>query len=142
MINLDHWLLEKQTELNWDFIGIAQEVSHQGKKEIRWLHVAGNQNESYRNIKLQVGRGIAGLVWKTGRLKADTQILADSQKRLEYPIARLEKLETTIAAPVLIQHEVLAVLMIGSREVKEITPAICQELTTASQELAVLIKGV
>ncbi|WP_407856263.1 GAF domain-containing protein [Enterococcus hailinensis] len=114
MSRIQQWLLENKKKLGCDFIGIACNVAPENKpKEIRWLYVAGNQSEAYKHIRLQVGRGIAGIVWKTARTKLDEHISSQPEKLLDYPIARIEQLESVLAVPVLEKNEVAAVLMIG-----------------------------
>ncbi len=82
------WLQTHQQRLACDFAGIACNVATDDKpKEIRWIYVAGNQSEAYKKIRLQIGRGIAGLVWKTARTQLDENILEQPEKLIDYPIA-------------------------------------------------------
>lgn len=99
-----------------DFIGIAQNVARPGEpKEIRWVVVSGNLGEDYQKICLRIGHGIAGLVWRTGRPMYEKNIQSQHRRLMDYPIARLEKLDEVIAYPLLINRQVKAVLLIGNR---------------------------
>lgn len=99
-----------------DFIGIAQNVARPGEpKEIRWVVVSGNLGEDYQKICLRIGHGIAGLVWRTGRPMYEKNIQSQPRRLMDYPIARLEKLDEVIAYPLLIHQQVKAVLLIGNR---------------------------
>lgn len=99
-----------------DFIGIAQNVARPGEpKEIRWVAVSGNLGEDYQTIRLRIGHGIAGLVWRTGRTICENNIQSQPGRLIDYPIARVEKLDQVIAYPLLIHQQVKAVLLIGNR---------------------------
>ncbi len=89
MDTIQKWLQTHQQRLACDFAGIACNVATDDKpKEIRWIYVAGNQSEAYKKIRLQIGRGIAGLVWKTARTQLDENILEQPEKLIDYPIAQ------------------------------------------------------
>lgn len=138
---IEEWLTAYQRKWGCDFLGIAMNAATEdAPKEIRWLHVVGNRSEAYQNIRLQVGRGIAGMVWKTARMQLDEHIFQQPDKLLEYPIARTEKLETALAAPVMAESEVLAVLMSGYRRNHSFTTVERQQLETAAAELSQLLR--
>lgn len=141
METIKDWLYTHQQQLKCDFAGIACNVSKEDKpKEIRWIYVAGNQSEAYKKIRLQVGKGIAGLVWKTARTQLDEGILDQPEKMIEYPIARIEKLQMALAAPVILQEEVVAVLMLGYRNNHSFTRNERVQLERLTCELSTLFK--
>lgn len=114
---IKNWLFQEQKKLGTDFLGVATNVRPKNQiEEIRWIQVAGNLTEAYKNIRLESGRGLAGMVWKTGRPQIEEAIFSDVEKLLEYPIARIEKLMSVMAAPVFYNNEVCAVLLIGYRK--------------------------
>lgn len=116
MSQIDCWLNQLLENWSCDFIGIAVNVAKaEEPKQIRWCHVAGNTNDSYQHIQLRLGRGIAGMVWRTGRLQQENHILSQPAKLLEYPIARMEKLEATLGVPVFQKEKVCGVLLVGHR---------------------------
>jgi nitrogen regulatory protein A len=141
MMSMQEWLEETKVRCAADFMGIALNVAPDNQpKEIRWLYVAGNLNDSYKKIQLQLNRGVAGIVWKTARLQTDEMITEDSQKMIDYPIARLEKLQSVSAAPVLVEQQVQAVLLIGMRQAHLFSQVEQQRLLGAADQLAQYIK--
>lgn len=141
MNTIQEWLRELKKQGAFDFVGIACNVAKENKpKEIRWLYAVGNQSEAYKKIRLQVGRGIAGIVWKTARTQLDKNIFEHPEKLIEYPIARLEKLQVALAIPVMEQGEVIAVLMIGYREERSFSSQKRDCLENAALELGPLLK--
>ena len=116
MSQIDVWLEEKRKEWQADFLGLAQDVALACQQtELRWTHVAGNTSDHYKTIRLRIGKGIAGEVWRTGREQRATEIQSDSQNLLKYPIARLEQLDMTIGIPIVQDGITRAVLLLGYR---------------------------
>lgn len=116
MSQIDEWLEGKRKEWQADFLGLAQDVAPPCQQtELRWTHVAGNTSEHYKSIRLRIGKGIAGEVWRTGREQRATEIQSDSQNLLKYPIARLEQLDMTIGIPIMKNGIIRAVLLLGYR---------------------------
>lgn len=116
MSQIDLWLQEKRKEWQADFLGLAQDVALACQQtELRWTHVAGNTSNHYKTIRLRIGKGIAGEVWRTGREQRATEIQSDSQNLLKYPIARLEQLDMTIGIPIVQDGITRAVLLLGYR---------------------------
>ena len=116
MSQIDLWLQEKRKEWQADFLGLAQDVAMACQQtELRWTHVAGNTSDHYKTIRLRIGKGIAGEVWRTGREQRATEIQSDSQNLLKYPIARLEQLDMTIGIPIVQDGITRAVLLLGYR---------------------------
>lgn len=117
MSQMDLWLEKKRTEWRADFLGLAQDVAPPCQQtELRWTHVAGNTSDRYKSIRLRIGKGIAGEVWRTGREQRATEIQSDSQNLLKYPIARLEQLDMTIGIPIMRKGIIRAVLLLGYRK--------------------------
>ncbi|MEI5993447.1 GAF domain-containing protein [Candidatus Enterococcus mansonii] len=107
-----------KSELTVDFVALALSTINNVTKvrEIRWKYVAGNTNQNYQRIRLQVGKGIGGIVWRTGRAYQATNLQNQSEKLVELPITRMEKLETIAAVPVVKKGEVKGVLLVGYRQ--------------------------
>lgn len=117
MSQMDVWLEEKRKEWQADFLGLAQDVAPPCQQtELRWTNVAGNTSEHYKTIRLRIGKGIAGEVWRTGREQRATDIQSDSQNLLKYPIARLEQLDMMIGIPIMNNGVIQAVLLLGYRK--------------------------
>lgn len=92
-------------ELQVDFVALALSTVNEMTKVrvIRWKYVAGNTNHYYQRIRLQVGKGIGGIVWRTGRAYQATDLQKQPEKLVELPITRMEKLESIAAFPALEQ---------------------------------------
>ena len=79
-------------------------------------------------------------MWKTARPQLDTGIFDQPEKLIEYPIARLEKLQVALAAPVIAQREVIAVLLVGYRREHVFTVGEKEHLEKAATELELLLR--
>ncbi len=102
---------------NFDFVGLALQSSR-APHNIKWVFVAGNQNEKFRNIVLRSGIGIAGLVIRTGKPFWDNHLQAATFASEQYsPIAKCESLVSAAAVPVFSPetHLVSGVLLAGYR---------------------------
>ncbi|GGC88809.1 GAF domain-containing protein [Enterococcus wangshanyuanii] len=121
-------------ELHVDFAALALSTisDRTSIRVIRWKYVSGNMNQHYERIRLQVGKGIGGIVWRTGRSYQATNLQKKPEQLVELPITRMEKLETVLAYPVLNTGEVKGVLLVGYREVRDVS----SELMTAAQDKA------
>ena len=141
MSQIDVWLEEKRKEWQADFLGLAQDVAPPCQQtELRWTHVAGNTSDHYKTIRLRIGKGIAGEVWRTGREQRATEIQSDSQNLLKYPIARLEQLDTTIGIPIMKNGIIQAVLLLGYRKPIATDVADVTAVYAALPDLSVLLE--
>ena len=141
MSQIDLWLQEKRKEWQADFLGLAQDVALACQQtELRWTHVAGNTSDHYNTIRLRIGKGIAGEVWRTGREQRATEIQSDSQNLLKYPIARLEQLDMTIGIPIVQDGITRAVLLLGYRKPIATDVADVTAVYAALPDLSVLLE--
>ena len=141
MSQIDVWLEEKRKEWQADFLGLAQDVAPPCQQtELRWTHVAGNTSDHYKTIRLRIGKGIAGEVWRTGREQRATEIQSDSQNLLKYPIARLEQLDMTIGIPLMKNGIIRAVLLLGYRKPIATDVADLTAVYAALPDLSVLLE--
>ena len=141
MSQIDLWLEERRKEWQADFLGLAQDVAPTFQQtELRWTNVAGNTSDHYRSIRLRVGKGIAGEVWRTGREQRATKIQSDSQNLLKYPIARLEQLDMTIGIPLMKNGIIRAVLLLGYRKPIATDVADLTAVYAALPDLSVLLE--
>ncbi|MBC6309659.1 GAF domain-containing protein [Listeria sp. FSL L7-1582] len=114
-------LIDIRLQFGLDFVGIATAIAADGQKEIRWKYVAGNRNNRYQKIVLQVGKGIAGIVWRTARIMISENLNQDRDAPLqEYPIALTENLASIIAVPIMSEGVVIGVMLGGYRKVTQI----------------------
>lgn len=131
------FLIEARLDLSVDFLSIAMNTSKTSLKEIKWLFASGNRNNRYQKIVLQVGKGIAGIVWKTGRPMAVTNLKNEMNGTLEeYPIAITENLISILAIPILIDQEVMAIFLAGYRKETQLEKTKLEQLEKISTELA------
>ncbi|EOH96970.1 hypothetical protein UAY_02702 [Enterococcus moraviensis ATCC BAA-383] len=130
-----------KVDLKVDFVALALSTVNEITKirVIRWNYVAGNTNQNYKKIRLQVGKGIGGIVWRTGRPYQATDLQKQPEKLVELPITRMEKLETIAAFPVLKSGEVKGVLLVGYREKTNVTEGLLGAAKDKTNELAVYL---
>ncbi|MGX7244496.1 GAF domain-containing protein [Enterococcus quebecensis] len=128
-------------ELQVDFIALALSTVDERTKVrvIRWQYVAGNTNQNYKRIRLQVGKGIGGIVWRTGRAFQATKLQKQPEKLVELPITRMEKLETIVAFPVVETGEVKGVFLLGYRSETDVTEAFLAVAKDKANELVVYL---
>ncbi|AXI01000.1 GAF domain-containing protein [Sporosarcina sp. PTS2304] len=109
--------------LEADFIGLALVDLNKYYHELKWRYVAGNSNLRYRKIVLSSGKGVAGLVFKTGKpvLVEDAEELMESRDLYNYPIVVFEKLKSFGAIPLFHDDHVQGVLLVGYRQPKKMT---------------------
>lgn len=121
-------------QTNVDFVGLAiSQITDRGIREIRWQFVSGNLSDQYKKIVLQSGKGLAGIVWRTGRKLIDEHLQAKKENFLSYPILTMECLESAAALPVLYKQEVMAVLLLAYRKEQPFS----YEIIAQAEQLAV-----
>lgn len=116
--------IERVKELfGFDFVGIAIVQSPERGFELRWTYVTGNLNERYRRIKLQSGKGLAGLVFKTGKpmFVGNAEEEWTAGDLFNYPIVTAEKLKSFGAIPLYKHNRVKGVMLIGYRKGGKLT---------------------
>ncbi|GKV65167.1 MULTISPECIES: GAF domain-containing protein [unclassified Sporosarcina] len=119
-----HSAIEQLKEtLKADFIGLALVDFSKYRHELKWRYVTGNLSLSYRRIVLTSGKGIAGLVFKTGKpmMVNDVSEHVEAKDLYNYPILIFEKLKSFGAIPLFQEDHVQGVLLVGYRESKKMT---------------------
>nr|WP_263314952.1 nitrate respiration regulation accessory nitrate sensor NreA [Mammaliicoccus sp. Marseille-Q6498] len=103
-----------------DFVGLAMSSEQQEEYIIKWQYVSGNLNHRYKHIVLRNGRGIAGIVIKSGKEITIKNVKNSSYYKhiFNYPIIQSEQLTALIAMPLWKKNRVCGVLMIGQRNDK------------------------
>ncbi|GGI40947.1 nitrate respiration regulation accessory nitrate sensor NreA [Mammaliicoccus stepanovicii] len=121
----DEFNFQKQLDLiretyDIDFVGLAMPTVENELYMIKWRYVSGNLNQRYKNIILRNGRGIAGIVIKSGKQIVIDQIKESSYDNqiFNYPIIQSEQLTSLIALPLWLDNRVSGVLMLGQRNDK------------------------
>lgn len=126
--------------LNVDFIGLAMPSDLILQTDIHWRYVSGETNERYKKIELKKGKGVAGIVIKTGRdwIELDIETSSLQTHLFDFPIIRFEKLTSFIAVPLWKYNKVAAVLLIGNRSKRPFTLTMHEQLKkNLEQELGV-----
>ncbi len=122
-INFQLAIDDLKEELQADFIGLALVDLKKYHHELKWRHVAGNISLRYRRIVLHSGKGVAGIVFKTGKpLKVENvEQCVHDHDLYNYPIVVFEKLKSFGAIPLFQDDHVQGVILIGYREVDRLT---------------------
>jgi nitrogen regulatory protein A len=133
-------LIEIRLQLEVDFVGLAMATtSEEGDVVIKWKYVSNNRNNRYQKIVLQIGKGIAGIVWKTGRPYVIEDANNDIQEIKDFPLAIIEQLTSMAAIPILNGHEVKAVLLGGFRKKKKLNQEFVDQLISICTDLNPLL---
>lgn len=111
-----------------DIIALALVETAENQYELRWKYASGNLNNRFKQIVLQSGRGVAGLVFKTGKplLMSSISDFVEKDNLFNYPILTLEKLKSIGALPLWHDGRVAGVLLGGFREDLRMTEDLLQ----------------
>lgn len=117
--------------MGYDFVSLAFAQSAAEGFEITWQYASGNLNNRYRRIVLQSGKGIAGIVFKTGKPIVVSHVREElnPQDMINYPILISERLLSLVAIPLYQLDRVEGVLLAGSRESGRMTMEEFQRLS-------------
>ena len=102
---------------NCDFAGVALYENHEPSGPIKWQYVSGNTNDRYKLIILRKGRGLAGMVMKTGKrmVIADVDTALSPEEKVKFPIILSESLTAVVAVPLWLENSMYGVLLLGQR---------------------------
>ncbi|WP_238654838.1 GAF domain-containing protein [Paenibacillus piscarius] len=116
--------------LGYDFMSLAFAEPAEYDYAIRWKYASGNISDRYKRIVLQSGRGIAGIVFKTGKpfLIPSVELVVQPDTLFNYPITRMENLNSIGAVPVWNDARVAGVLLGGFRDERQVTAAMLSDL--------------
>ncbi|MBT2289336.1 GAF domain-containing protein [Paenibacillus albidus] len=103
--------------LGYDFMALALVESAEFDYVIKWKYASGNLNDRFKRIVLRSGRGIAGLVFKTGKplLLSSVRNQVGLNHLFKYPIIKSEELASIGAVPLWNDARVAGVLLGGFR---------------------------
>ena len=120
-------------ELGYDFVSLAFAQSASDGFVLTWQFASGNLNDRYKRIVLQSGKGIAGIVFKTGRpmLVSDVTQELDPKEMFHFPILVSERLNSLAAIPLYQLDRVEGVLLAGYREQGRMTKEDFRRLYTS-----------
>ena len=126
-----------QTEVNqlkdryqFDLVSLALTQSVEDQFVLKWKYAAGNLNDRYKRITLYSGKGIAGIVFKTGKSLVIENIHKEIHGKdlFNYPIVMSESLQSIGAIPLWANHRVEGVLLVGYRNDQVITAPLIEQL--------------
>ncbi|MBL7584541.1 nitrate respiration regulation accessory nitrate sensor NreA [Staphylococcus saccharolyticus] len=123
-INLDKLRIKE----GYDFGGIALHDHHHTSSPIKWQYVSGNTNDRYKLIILRKGRGLAGMVMKTGKrmVIADVETALSPAEKVKFPIILSESLTAVVAVPLWLNQSMYGVLLLGQRNYKSLPKSLDQ----------------
>ncbi|WP_062109711.1 GAF domain-containing protein [Bacillus niameyensis] len=128
-----------QTKINllkeryqFDFVSLALTQSFEDSFVLKWKFAAGNLNHRYKRITLFSGKGIAGIVFKTGKPLLIQNINEEiyGKDLFNYPIIVSESLKSIGAIPLWKDQRVEGVLLVGFRKEKMVTSEHIESLQT------------
>ncbi|CQR56031.1 GAF domain-containing protein [Paenibacillus riograndensis] len=121
--------------LGYDFMSLALADPAEYDYVIRWKYASGNSNSRYKRIVLQSGRGIAGIVFKTGKpfLLYSVQEQVKQDMLFSYPIINSEKLKSIGAVPLWNDARVAGVLLGGFRGDQQVNDTMLRELQNTAR---------
>ncbi|KOR89545.1 GAF domain-containing protein [Paenibacillus solani] len=107
----------------FDLVSIAFVQSATDQFVLTWQYASGNLNERYKRIVLHSGKGLAGIVFKTGKpvLIQNVAEELDPNDLFNYPIIAAEQLLSVGAVPLWKDSRVAGVLLAGYRQENRLT---------------------
>ncbi|VDG98323.1 Signal transduction protein containing GAF and PtsI domains [Lysinibacillus sphaericus] len=101
-----------------DFVALALVQPEERHFQIRWEYASGNLSQRFRRIVLHSGKGVAGIVFKTGKpmYVPDAQKYYKKEDLYNYPILIAEELESFAAIPLFKYNRVKGILLAGCRK--------------------------
>ncbi|WP_334077548.1 GAF domain-containing protein [Paenibacillus sanfengchensis] len=110
-------------KMGYDFVSLAFAQSEANGFVITWQFASGNLNNRYKRIVLQSGKGIAGIVYKTGKPMLVQNVAEELNPGdlFNYPIVISERLSSLAAIPLYRLERVEGILLAGYRESNRFT---------------------
>ncbi|MFC4767097.1 GAF domain-containing protein [Effusibacillus consociatus] len=120
-----------------DFAALAW--SGDNDRAIRWKYASGNRNDRYKRIGLQVGKGVAGKVMRSGRpMVVESFSPQKGDDPREYPILLAENLKSIISVPVIIENRIRGVLLVGCRHPRTFTAELVELVSSVAEQLGTM----
>jgi nitrogen regulatory protein A len=126
---------EIRNKLGFDFMALALVETAEFDYVIKWKYASGNLNDRFKRIVLRSGRGIAGLVFKTGKplLLSSVRDQMGPDSLFRYPIIKSENLASFGAVPLWNDARVAGVLLGGFRGEEQVDEAKLEALKQCVQ---------
>ncbi|MBD7908719.1 GAF domain-containing protein [Sporosarcina gallistercoris] len=118
--NYQQQVEEIRLAMGCDFVALALVQSEERHFQIRWEFASGNLSQRFRRIVLHSGKGVAGIVFKTGKpiFVPDAHQYYKKEDMYNYPILIAEELESFAAIPLFKYNRVKGILLAGCRKQK------------------------
>lgn len=131
-MELDHI----RAALGYDFMSLAFAEPAEYDYVLRWKYASGNTSDRYKRIVLQSGRGIAGIVFKTGKpfLIPSVQKDVNPDTLFNYPITKMENLNSIGAVPMWNDARVAGVLLGGFRGERQVSYEMLGDLEATARK--------
>ncbi|WP_379152275.1 GAF domain-containing protein [Paenibacillus sp. sgz5001063] len=122
--------------LGYDFMSLALADPAEYDYVIRWKYASGNLNSRYKGIVLQSGRGVAGIVFKTGKpfLLSSVKEQVRQEMLFNYPIVKSENLQSIGAVPLWNDARVAGVLLGGFRGIQQVNETMLRDLESMARK--------
>ncbi|OKP95436.1 GAF domain-containing protein [Paenibacillus sp. P46E] len=122
--------------LGYDFMSLALADPADYDYVIRWKYASGNLNSRYKRIVLQSGRGVAGIVFKTGKSFLLSSVTEQVQQEMlfNYPIVKSENLQSIGAVPLWNDARVAGVLLGGFRGIQQVNEMMLKDLENTARK--------
>lgn len=125
-----------RTATGCDFVAIVLVEPAENQHVLKWKYATGSISSRLKHVTLQSGKGIAGMVFKTGKplIVHDVADFTDREDLFNYPILALEKLKSMGAYPLWHEGRVAGVLLGGFREAHKMTEQNLRSLKQSSKK--------
>ena len=122
-LSYQHKLDQLKEHFGFDFVGLALVQPAESHYSLNWEYSIGNIRNRYNKITLQSGKGVAGIVFKTGKpmLVEEVEELYGESNLFSYPIVVAENIKSFGAIPLYKYNRVKGVLLAGYRGEKRMT---------------------
>jgi GAF domain-containing protein/CheY-like chemotaxis protein len=101
---------------------------------------AGARTDTFRNLTLHRGRGVAGIVLETGRPFATDDYLNDARITQDYAAGvRAEAIVSEVGVPIRFGQAITGILITANRSARPFTPADVRVLTRLADHAAIAI---
>jgi nitrogen regulatory protein A len=134
-VDLQSELDQIRINYEYEFMAIALVEPAEFDYLIKWKYVSGNLNDRFKQIVLRSGKGVPGIVFKTGKpmfLPSVAECI-ETASLFNYPIINFEKLTSLVAVPLWHDQRVAGVLLGGFRGEQQVTKHHLQDLLDLTQ---------
>ncbi|WP_432353921.1 GAF domain-containing protein [Sporosarcina sp. A2] len=112
-----------QQAMQCDLVAIALLQSENQNFQVHWQNATGNITKRFQRTVLQSGKGVAGVVYKTGKpiLVLESEVYGEKDDLYNYPIISSEQLASFAVLPLFENNRVKGILLAGYRKSKSMS---------------------